>query len=606
MRAGWVVAVAVLAGCNGLSLKKADGGPVLDTVRSALRLHAPGPFAQDYLVRRGFPPGVTSRPAVYAEQLANDTTAEGRLVLAELCDLAGREAEVWSPGKAVGHYLDAAWHAERAMLDDPEALTAERRGEAAAIYNHAVGRFLRRTAGRKLRTDADWERRVATHGAAVTVRRDDAVWHPDPFDEFRFADDFVALGVPDRKRSGLGVPLLAVRKRWWRDPERQAPPQKFFPPLQVYPVTAVVRFERPTGLGRPPALLELHDPLRYDDAAFSGYAVPLAADLTTPLVYQVTGSDLDRLTYLGLFDPQREQHKTGLFLTHPYEPGKIPVVLIHGLWSSPKTWTRVINDLRADPLIRDRYQFWTFQYPTGNPFIHCAAQLRQALAEVRTAFDPGAQDPAFDQMVLVGHSMGGLITKTMIARSEDRVWRLISPRPFDELKAPPDERDRFRSVFFFEPVPCVKRAVFVAVPHRGSMLGSNWLGQLGDRLIRRPNVLTDAHKVLLEQNSDSFFTVTFLQGIPSSIRTLRTHSPLLTAVDALPVSPGVPRHSIIARVAPVPLPLSTDGVVPYESSHIDGVESEKVVTGSHACLDQADVIDELRRILVLHLQSAGR
>jgi pimeloyl-ACP methyl ester carboxylesterase len=392
-----------------------------------------------------------------------------------------------------------------------------------------------------------------------------------------------------------------VRKRWWRDPARQSAPEKFFPPLQVYPVTAVVRFGPPCGSGRPPAVLELYDPLRHDAAELGPYAVELAADLTTPLVYQVTQSDLDRLTYLGLFDPAREAHKTGLFLTHPYEPGKIPVVLIHGLWSSPKTWTRVINDLRADPNIRDRYQFWTFQYPTGNPFIHSAAALRRSLAEARATFDPDGADPAFDRMVLVGHSMGGLIAKAMITRSDDKVWRLISRRPFAELKAPPEQKELFEQVFFFEPVPAVKRAVFVAVPHRGSMIGNNWLGQLGDRLIRRPNVLVDAHRVLVEKNGGTFFTDGFLQGIPSSVKTLQTHSPLLQTVDGLPYAEGVKRHTVIARVAPVPLAMSTDGVVPYDSAHLDDVESEKVVLGSHACLDQPDVIEELRRLLVQHV-----
>src|SRR5205085_10787302 len=124
---------------------------------------------------------------------------------------------------------------------------------------------------------------------------------------------------------------------------------KFFQPMQSYAVTAVLRF-LPTGSSnRPDALLELHDTLRFDGVQFAGRNVLLAADTTIPLVYQVTNSYLDRITQVGLLAPEREEHKTGLYLTHPYERGKIPVVLIHGLWSSPKTWTRTINDLRADP-----------------------------------------------------------------------------------------------------------------------------------------------------------------------------------------------------------------------------------------------------------------
>lgn len=592
--------LVLLTGCNGLSLRKADGGSAADTIRSVFRLQTPGPTARDYLARHGIDSGSLSVPAHAAELLRNVPSAEGQAVLAELCDLAGKESEVWSPGKSIEHYLDACYFASEALLDH-NALPIERRSEVVDIYNHALNRFLRKTSGRKLRPDQLWEQRLWRRGIEVTVRRDESVWVPEPFDEFVVSSDYMAVGVPDRKRDGIGVPLSAIRKRWWRDPDRQSGPERFLPPLQVYPVTAVLRFQQGGGSQRPPAILELHDPLRYDGVQLANRSVPLAADFTTPLVYQVTQSDLESISYIGFFDPARQAHKSGLFLTHPYERGKIPVVLIHGLWSSPKTWTRVINDLRADPEIRDRYQFWTFQYPTGNPFIHSASLLRQALAEVRAEFDPDQTDPSFDQMVLIGHSMGGLIAKTMVQSSGNEIWKLISPRPFSELQAPEEQRAMFERVFFFAPVQAVKRVVFVAVPHRGSMLGNNWVGQIGDWIIRRPNVLVEAHDSIVKQNGGNFFTKTFAEGVPSSVKTLRMHSPLLAAVDQLPYSPTVPRHSIIARVAPIPLTMSSDGIVPYESSHQEGVVSEKIVSGSHNCLDEPDVIAELQRILLLHL-----
>lgn len=425
MRVGWLIVIVLLCGCNGLSLRKADSGSAGDTIRSVLRMQTPSQPAQEYLVRHGIPIGSFASPAEIAGVLRDVPDPEARAVLAELCDLAGKESEVWGPNKSIEYYLDAAYYASEALLNG-NSIPAERRMEVVQIYNHAVTRFLRKTSGWRLRPDDEWEQKLYKQGIYVTVRRDDTVWQPEPFDEFVVSNDYLAVGVPDRKRDGVGVTLSAVRKRWWRDPERQIGGERFMPPLQVYPVTAVLRFMPGDGSRRPPALLELHDPLRYDAVELAGKSVPLAADYTTPLVYQVTQSDLERISYLGFFDPEREAHKTGLFLTHPYEPGKIPVVLVHGLWSSPKTWTRVINDLRADPEIRDRYQFWTFQYPTGNPFIHSAAVLRQAINEVRAEFDPERQDAAFDQMVVIGHSMGGLISKTLIANSEDNVWKLIS------------------------------------------------------------------------------------------------------------------------------------------------------------------------------------
>jgi pimeloyl-ACP methyl ester carboxylesterase len=605
VRAAIVVALIALAGCNGLSLRKADGGSAIDSMQSVMRLHSAGPATREYLARTGNNREFFFDPAAAAERLGVPEDAEGRLALAELCELAGREAEFWSPSKALNHYLDAAYYSSRALFDD-DGISLERRADAADLYNRAVARFLRKSAGRKLLPGDDWQRKLEQQEIAVQVRRDDSVWTPDPFDELKFADDYMAIGVPARRRDGLGVPMLAVRKRWWRDPERQAAPEKFFTPVQVYPVTAILRFLPPDRPGRPPAMLELHDPVRFDGVEYAYRKVPLAADFTTPLVYQVTQSDLDRITYVGLVNPQTESHKTGLYLTHPYERGKIPVILIHGLWSSPKTWTRTLNDLRADPAIRNRYQFFTFQYPTGNPFITSAAQFRAALRDVRDYYDPDKTDSAWDQMVIVGHSMGGLIAKTMVTKSDDAVWKIVSPRPFQDLKADAIQKAHFQETFFFQPNPSVKRVVYVATPHRGSMLGNNWIGQIGDRLIRRPNVLVEAHDALIRDNGDQFFTDTFLAGVPSSVRLLKMHSPLLQTVNELPYAPNVARHSIIASVAPVPVDMSTDGVVPYESSHLENVNSEKVVTGSHACLDQADTIEEIRRILLLHIEEAQK
>jgi pimeloyl-ACP methyl ester carboxylesterase len=599
-RAVLALLTVVLAGCNGLSLRKADGGSVTDAMQSALRLRGPGPATREYLNKSGIRDRFFFDPAEAAEKLGQPDTPEGRLAVAELHDMAGREAEYWSPSRAINHYLQAAYFSSEALLADG-GLALERRADAVDLYNRSVERFLRRSAGRKLLPDDAWERQLRQQDLNIAVRRDESVWAPDPFDELKFADDYIAIGVPARQRDGLGVRMLAVRKRWWRDPDRQSAPQKFFTPVQVYPVTVILRFLPNESTGKPEALVELHDPIRYDGVQLAGYKVPLAADFTTPLVYQVTASDLDRITYLGFFDPQSEAHKNGLYLTHPYEPGKIPVILIHGLWSSPKTWTRTINDLRADPAIRSRYQFWTFQYTTGNPFISSAAQLRECLREVRAHYDPDHRDAAFDQMVLFGHSMGGLIAKIMITQSDDAVWKLISSRPFAELKADEAQKEYFRRTFFFEPNPSVKRVVFIATPHRGSMLGNNWIGQIGDRIIRRPNVLVEAHDAVIRNNGDGFFTDTFLDGVPSSVRLLKLHSPLLQTVNALPYAPNVPRHSIIARIAPVKPELSSDGVVPYESSHLADVASEKLVIGSHACLDQSDTIEELRRILLLHI-----
>src|SRR2546430_14931090 len=90
------------------------------------------------------------------------------------------------------------------------------------------------------------------------------------------------------------------------------------------------------------------------------------------------------------------------YMYEPYQPGKIPVVMIHGLLSSPLTWAPMFNDLRADPSLPDRFQFWFYFYPTGTPYLATAADLRQELARLRTEPDPPGKDPALDQMWCAG------------------------------------------------------------------------------------------------------------------------------------------------------------------------------------------------------------
>ena len=69
---------------------------------------------------------------------------------------------------------------------------------------------------------------------------------------------------------------------------------------------------------------------------------------------------------------------TGLSLLRPYQRGKTPVVFVHGLWANPWSWSRMIESLEADAALRDRYQFWTFGYSTGDPIPYsaCAAAAR--------------------------------------------------------------------------------------------------------------------------------------------------------------------------------------------------------------------------------------
>jgi pimeloyl-ACP methyl ester carboxylesterase len=290
-----------------------------------------------------------------------------------------------------------------------------------------------------------------------------------------------------------------------------------------------------------------------------------------------------------------------LFLVRPYVRGKIPVVLIHGLGVSPRSWAPVIEGLEADPIFRAHYQFWTFGYSTGEPILYSASVLRRALLQARAQYDPTGSDPAFDRMVLIGHSLGGLLAKVMAQDSRSRLWETVSAQPVARLDGSAEARELLRQAFFFKPLPGVRRLIFIATPHRGSRLDRGALPALGSRLIRHEDSLQRAYATLLESNRPDFFLTAFRQGLPTSLDQLTWDHPRLVALGDLGIDPAVTYHSIIADRRDPPRPGGTDGVVPYTSAHLDGAASELLVHGGHLCQSQPLVIQECRRILTEHL-----
>jgi pimeloyl-ACP methyl ester carboxylesterase len=292
--------------------------------------------------------------------------------------------------------------------------------------------------------------------------------------------------------------------------------------------------------------------------------------------------------------------QTGLSLIQPYARGKIPVVFIHGLWSNPCSWARMIESFEADQGLRERYQFWTWGYSTGDPIPYSASLLRRDLDEVRRRFNPDGTDAALDRMVIVGHSMGGLLTKMMVADSGTRMWQAVSDRPVDELAGDPEDQEFIRSALIFKPRPEVRRVVFIATPHRGSRLDQGPIGHLGSRLVRLPDPLRASYRRLIASNRPNFFTERFRRGLPTSVDELEWQSPILVSLEALGLPRAVKAHSIIADRRDPPTAGGTDGIVPYDSAHLDGAASELLVSSGHLCQDHPAVIGEVRRILLEH------
>jgi hypothetical protein len=206
----------------------------------------------------------------------------------------------------------------------------------------------------------------------------------------------------------------------------------------------------------------------------------------------------------------------------------------------------MLNDLLNDPRVQDRFQFWFFSYSTGSPIPYSAMLLRDALAEAVAQLDPEGTDPALREMVVVGHSQGGLLVKMTAVDPGTRIWDAISRSPIDDLHVTERTRELLARALLVRPLPFVRRVIFIATPHGGSgltfttALVTGWLAGF----VTLPVDVLGATADLLEGNSDALLVDPRGPRF-GSVYTMRPGGPFLEALAATPIAPGIAAHSII-------------------------------------------------------------
>jgi triacylglycerol esterase/lipase EstA (alpha/beta hydrolase family) len=287
-------------------------------------------------------------------------------------------------------------------------------------------------------------------------------------------------------------------------------------------------------------------------------------------------------------------------MIHPYRPGRIPVVLVHGTASSPARWAEMINELVHDPLLRGRYQLWLFMYNTGQPILYSAYLMRHALRDIIAELDPSGKDTALRRMVIIGHSQGGVLAKLMAINSGMRFWDAVSSVPFEQMEMDPQTRELLGEGIFFEPLSYVERVIFIATPHRGSFRASGVVLNLIRRIVNLPRALVSQFQDLLRSPA---FAQLHMSQLPTSVENMSPGHPFIRTLASTPIDPRITVHSIIAVLGEGPLTGRTDGIVAYESAHIEGVESEKIVRSGHSTQGHPETIEEVRRILREHIEA---
>src|SRR5436190_427680 len=362
-------------------------------------------------------------------------------------------AEHEQPLPALGHDLLAARISYGVLEQDPKNESAR------SIYNFAVARIVHDVD----RTDLEPWRHPVT---IVTDQGSYTLFSPKPVDPEHdpsrydlFPTDTLKIGGKFFQTystvSGVGAPIVVVGRTESPHFRKQHKLRRVYAPI-----TAIVRFS-----GRQ-ANLEFIDPLNTERITLNKQVFPLAADFDAPTAFLIARERPERLGLSRVMNPGAYAGTAMLCRLQQYDPARTPVIFVHGLQETGASWAPMIDSLRNDPVIRERYQFWFFSYPSGYPYPYAAAIFRQDLDGIARAF------PNHKRMVLIGHSMGGLICRLMVTDAGDKIWRNFFATPPAKTPLASDTSELLQEALIFNQRPDVRREMFISVTHRCSGLAS--------------------------------------------------------------------------------------------------------------------------------------
>jgi len=576
-----------------------------DLTQSALNSDQPSEFSRNVLHRFGLSARYRRDPEgalawlydLAIEERGRDTT------LFALAELSFAYAERTRRRDYFLQSAVAAWTFlfPGADAEPPDAFDPRLR-IAADLYNRGLTQALASADGSVVELRSGLYALPFGQYVAIHLRPDALRWAGRELVEFVPVAELRVRGLRARhRRAGIGAPLAA--RALAADHEQKA--EDFLGRDARTPVTALLRIpDARRQLAAPliEASLAVYTVSDRRSVEIDGRQVRLEAEPSAALAWTLSQSQKWRWERRGFFigDLLREELPTSLTFTQPFQPDRIPVVLVHGTLSSAGRWADLLNDLENDGRIRDRFQFWFFHYSTGSPIPYSAMLLRDALTGAVAQLDPDGTNPALHEMVAIGHSQGGLLVKMTVVDAGTRIWDTIGTRPLAEIDVSDETRDLLERALFVRPLPFVRRVVFIATPHGGSALTTHWLARLVKRFVELPGDVLRATADLLEGNTDGIVMDVRRRSF-GSVYQMRLGSPFLEALRATPIVPGVAAHSIIPVTGDGPAPNATDGVVTLESARLDGVESELIIPFSrHSAQGDPATVEEVRRLLLEH------
>ncbi|WP_428388585.1 esterase/lipase family protein [Mucisphaera sp.] len=614
----WVLlsGLLLLVGCgNPVSLRTVD---FVDTEQRLWRTSATAGEASErtLMILRRFDLEGVYRASPEEALLALEEKCKGQEtpydVIWAFADLAigrGVELEGRDPERAAAWYLAAAGASYDALFRHDVGVDQAfdlHYAQIRRIYNQAVSQYvvlLQREGGVGL---VAHRRRLSNHAVDVEIGEPPEAWPADFFELMVPAYALDVKGMRSRHLvSGFGAAMTGLRES-----PVKGPLDGFYPPEgKIQPVTAVIHFGAfgpradDDDLWERDARLVFYCPRRTPRIAIDWMEVPLEADFTAPYGMLLERADLRRWSRIGLLNVERAVERSGVYMLEPYDPEKIPILMVHGLMSSPLAWLELTNELQGDPEIRSRYQVWHYLYPTGLPYLYSGSRMKRAIDDLFQAVDPEDDDPATQGLVVIAHSMGGLLTRTAVSESGTVLWDRMFTEPPHELAGTPNQIYEALDVLMFEPEPYIDRVIFIATPHRGSDTAHHWYSRLGSVFVNLPDDFETLMRGLAAANRERLTAGArrlFEGGGVTSIQALGSGSPIILSLADLPIAEGITYHTIVGDRGRGDGVRSSDGVVRFTSSYLEGAASTLVVPSGHDAHAHPRAVAEVRRILGEH------
>jgi pimeloyl-ACP methyl ester carboxylesterase len=513
------------------------------------------------------------------------TEGDEQLKAAKQC-LVSADRE--QPFASLGNDLTAVKLSLQVLEQRPNDLSAQ------SIYNFSVARAVEDVENAKIQP---WQRKIDVRAGLATDAGKFSLTSPKPMDLDHdpsrydlFPTDSLKIGGQFFKArsvvAGIGAPLVAVARS-----ENPRFRQEYKLRRLYAPATAVIKFSGQT------ANLEFIDPLQTEHVTLNKREFPLAVDLSASTAMLIARERPERIGFASVLNPQKYADKARLIQLQQFDPARTPVIFVHGLQETPASWAPMINTLQSDPSIEKHYQFWVYGYPSGYPYPYSAALFRRDLDGIDRAF------PNHKRVVLIGHSMGGMICRLMITDSGDKIWRANFSTAPAQTPLSGETRKQLEESLLFVHRRDVQRVIFIATPHRGSKFAAGWIGRIGSSLVRTPRSFASIYastKPLLIADP----AARTLKRMPNSVDTLEPNDRFVQAVNKLPIASDIPYHSIMGDRGRGDTPNSSDGIVPYWSSHLQGAQSELIVNSDHGAQYNPQAIQEVERILKKNLTTS--